>query len=102
MLFLSRRKQERNINMKYYNYAPKQTNIQSFRKYHFNHLSLADRLNIEKLINLKNDKNYKGQKLLLPISLELLVLMNPLYLEKLNVVLFIIIIKLRERLKILT
>ena len=49
--------------MKHYNYTPKQTNIQSFRKYHFNHLSLADRLNIEKLINLKNDKNYNGPKI---------------------------------------
>ena len=41
--------------MKHYNYTPKQTNIQSFIKYHFNHLSLADRLNIEKLINLKKE-----------------------------------------------
>ena len=49
--------------MKHNNYTLKQINIQSFRKYHFNHLSLADRLNIEKLINLKNDKNYNGPKI---------------------------------------
>lgn len=63
MLFLSRPKPERNINMRQHNYTTKQNNIQLFRKRHFNHLTYADRLNIERLLNLKNDKTYTGPKI---------------------------------------
>lgn len=51
--------------MRQTNYTTNQNNIQLFRKRHFNHLSLADRLNIEKLLNLKNDITYTGPKITL-------------------------------------
>lgn len=68
--------------MRQLNYTTNLNNNQSFRKKHFNHLSMADRLNIEKLLLLKNDKSYKGEKLLLLISPKLLVLIKALFLEK--------------------
>lgn len=49
--------------MEHSNYTTNLNNNQSFRKKHFNHLSMADRLNIEKLLLLKNDKSYKGEKI---------------------------------------
>lgn len=49
--------------MEQFNYTINSNNNQIFRKRHFNHLSMADRINIEKLLLLKNDKSYKGEKI---------------------------------------
>lgn len=49
--------------MEHKNYTTNSNNTQSFRKKHFNHLSMADRLNIEKLLLLKKDKSYNGEKI---------------------------------------
>ena len=44
--------------MEHLNYTTNSTYNQTFRKKHFNHLTMSDRLNIEELLNLKNNKNY--------------------------------------------
>ena len=51
--------------MEHLNYTTNSTNNQTFRKKHFNHLTMSDRLNIEELLNLKNNKNYNGPKITL-------------------------------------
>ena len=49
--------------MEHINYTINNSNNQTFRKKHFNHLSMADRLNIQHLLELKNQKDYKGPKI---------------------------------------
>ena len=49
--------------MEHLNYTTNSNIKQSFRISHFNHLSIADRINIEKLLLLKNDKSYNGEKI---------------------------------------
>jgi len=51
--------------MRLHNYTTKQNNNQLFRKKHFNHLTLTDRINIESLLKLKNSKANNGQKITL-------------------------------------
>ncbi len=63
MLFFNCKKTERATNMEHLNYTTNSNIKQSFRKSHFNHLSIADRINIEKLLLLKNDKSYNGEKI---------------------------------------
>lgn len=51
------------MNQQYY--TPNQENNQKFRKNNFRHLSLSERINIEKLLKLKKDPNYHGPKITL-------------------------------------
>lgn len=51
--------------MEHLNYTTNSTNNQIFRKNHFNHLTMSDRLNIQQLLDLKNNINYKGPKITL-------------------------------------
>lgn len=63
MLFYSYHTQERSINMEQINYTINTKNNQRFKKKHFNHLTWADRLNIQHLLGLKNNKKYNGPKI---------------------------------------
>ena len=49
--------------MEHLNYTTNNENNQTFRKKHFNHLTWADRLNIQKLLELKGQKDYIGPKI---------------------------------------
>ena len=51
--------------MEHLNYTTNETYNQTFRKKHFNHLTMSDRLNIQELLNLKDNKNYNGPKITL-------------------------------------
>lgn len=56
--------------MEHLNYTTNSNIKQSFRKSHFNHLSIADRINIEKLLLLKMTNLTMVKKLPLLILLK--------------------------------
>jgi hypothetical protein len=68
------------------------TNPTKMTKKFYQHLSLADRKNIEKYLNLKADRTTRGLKLLLNILLDKSAFIDQPFLVKLSVAHFMLVI----------